>query len=167
MPTIEETVDAFELDPNAAQRLKTWLTSVDVGYNLGDAPDMGFYALSDEQLQKAGLSTVRQRNLVLAKLNAPTGELGVSSAPFLQIARAQVQIFGVIIQRFCSKLQEFHVSQPQRSLACASVHRPVRCGKSQACQSTAVQACASKVKAMSLSLWSVAHEACNLLIGDD
>lgn len=146
MPTIEETVDAFELDPDAAQRLKTWLTSADVGYNLGDAPDVGFFALSHEQLQKAGLSTVRQRNLVLAKLKAPTGELGVSSAPFLQIAQAQVQIFRAIIQRLCSKLQEFHVSQPQQSWACAPVHRLVRCVTAQACQSTAVQACASKAQ---------------------
>ena len=46
MPRIEETVDAFELDPDAARRLKIWLTSAEVGYNLGIAPTVTYFALS-------------------------------------------------------------------------------------------------------------------------
>ena len=67
MPTIAETVDAFELDPHAIEKLKTWLTSADVGYNLGDAPTVTFFALSHEQLQEAGL-TLPKSCEVLAEL---------------------------------------------------------------------------------------------------
>ena len=75
MSTIRETVDALGLPPDAAQRLKEWLISPGVEYNLDGVPDSGFYRLTDQQLRKAGLSTVQQRNLVLSELRAPTGEL--------------------------------------------------------------------------------------------
>ena len=74
MSTIEETIDAWGLPSNTAQRLKDWFTSRDNGYNLENAPDVGFFNLSDGELQEAGLHTRQQRKLVLAKLKPQQGE---------------------------------------------------------------------------------------------
>ena len=110
MSTIRETVDALGLPPDAAQRLKEWLISPGVEYNLDGVPDSGFYRLTDQQLREAGLSTVQQRNLVLSELRAPTGELHAVSlllertvapiqlGPFLRARCALVCLQGYLIR---------------------------------------------------------------------
>ena len=87
MLTIEETVSASELDPDAIQLLKTWLTSADVGYNLGGAPTVTFFALSYEQLQKAGLTLPQSYQMLaeLLELKAQAGEWG--DAPLVSAVR--------------------------------------------------------------------------------
>ena len=48
-------MDACKLDADANQKLKNWLISPEVGYDLGELPDEGFLLLSYDDLQKAGL----------------------------------------------------------------------------------------------------------------
>ena len=67
--SLGEAICGWELSDEAAEKLRAWLTHEDQGYQL-DAPiDEGLLRLTDLNLQQAGLTQLRQRNLVLAKLS--------------------------------------------------------------------------------------------------
>ena len=74
MSTVGETIDAWALPLDTAQRLKNWLTSPDVGWNLEDPPDEVFFNLSEEDLKAGGFNVLRERKLILAKLGPRPGE---------------------------------------------------------------------------------------------
>ncbi|KAK9869006.1 hypothetical protein WJX84_009062 [Apatococcus fuscideae] len=67
--SLGEAICGWELSDEAAEKLRAWLTHEDQGYQL-DAPiDEGLLRLTDLNFQQAGLTQLRQRNLVLAKLS--------------------------------------------------------------------------------------------------
>ena len=70
--SLDEAISSWGLPKKAAQKLRAWLTQEAQGYQLDEPVDEGLQRLTDEDLQQAGLSSLRQRNLVLAKLS-PAG----------------------------------------------------------------------------------------------
>ena len=65
-------MNAFGFTVDQTQRLKAWL--VQKRWSLGDAPDAGFYALTEKDLEWAGLNLFTQLTLQ-NKLKEANGEL--------------------------------------------------------------------------------------------
>ena len=74
MSTLGETIDAWALPPDTAQRVKDWLTSPAGGWKLEDPPDDALLTLNEEDLKDGGFNVLRERRIVLAKLKPHPGE---------------------------------------------------------------------------------------------
>jgi hypothetical protein len=79
MSTLGETIDAWALLPDTAQRLKDWLTS-DGGWKLEDPPDKLLLTLTEADLQAAGFKFIRERREILENLKPKAGEHPVQVA---------------------------------------------------------------------------------------
>ena len=68
MSTIGDTIDAWGLPSEAAQKLKSWLALPTSGWELGWLPDQDFWGLEDQHLQAAGIGALDTRRAILRKL---------------------------------------------------------------------------------------------------
>ena len=66
--SLGQAISGWGLSDEAAKKLRAWLTHVDQGYKLNDPIDEGLKRLTDGNLRQAGLTQLRQRNLVLSNL---------------------------------------------------------------------------------------------------
>ena len=73
MSSVHEFISALSLPSDTIQKLEVWLYHPDNGWHPTDPVDEAFYAISDEHLVQAGLTT-RERRSFLAKLKAAAGK---------------------------------------------------------------------------------------------
>ena len=115
-------MDACKLDADANQKLKKWLISPEVGYDLGELPDEGFLLLSYDDLQKAGLPWEEWQSCqVRMALQVLAGEPAASNGTPLQSRSSSTFVIlnmeGVRQGRLASTRQ-LHCTYPRQ--ACSS-----------------------------------------------
>lgn len=81
MPTLRAAIASLNLNPDTAQRLRSWLIDPEQACQLDEAADEAFYNLSNADLKDARLNLL-ERHLVLSKLRSESGWPG--ETPFAE-----------------------------------------------------------------------------------
>ena len=74
MSSLHEVVSTWKVSSDTVQKFEVWLYSPDRGWKPTDPVDDAFFTISEEDLVQAGLTTLKERRQILAKIKAAAGK---------------------------------------------------------------------------------------------